>query len=101
MPEIAVQDPGIAFPGWDRLQADLSAAADSGDEIKLTAVEVLVVLGEHQRLRRRLDRATRLLRQVLAGGDCHGSQQGYAPCEFRGVDGFLAGVPKRRWWRRS
>jgi hypothetical protein len=90
------------FPGWERLESDLSAAADAGDDVKLSPIEVMMVLGEVRRLGRRLDGAARLLRQVADGDGCWGSEQGYSPCAFRGVDGFLADVPKRRrrWWSR-
>ncbi|WP_194898673.1 hypothetical protein [Catenulispora pinisilvae] len=93
-------NPADVFPGWERLESDLSAAADAGDDVKLSAVEVLTLLGEVQRLGRRLDGAARLLRQVTDGRGCWASEQGYLPCAFRGVDGFLAELPKRRWWWR-
>jgi hypothetical protein len=89
------------FPGWPRLEADLSAAADAGNDVKLSPVEILVVIGEHQRMQRRLDWATQIMRRVLAGDGCHGFQQGYPACEFREADAFVKGTPKRRWWRRS
>lgn len=89
------------FPGWARLRTDLADCAAGGDELKLTAVEAMVVLGEVDRLSGRLDWAVRILRAVTAGNGCWASDQGYTPCAFREVDEFLAGEPKRRrWWRR-
>lgn len=89
------------FPGWGRLEAELAAAVDAGDDMKLSTIEVMTVLGEVQRLRHCLDAAALLLRRVTDGTGCWHSEQGYMPCSFRGVDGFLAGMPKRRrWWRR-
>jgi hypothetical protein len=84
------------------LEADLAACAAGGDEVKLTAVEAMVVLGEVGRLQERLDRAVQLMRKVSIGEGCFGSQQGYQPCTFQNVDLFLADTPKRnRWWRRA
>lgn len=88
------------FPGWSRTEADLDACASGGDELKLTAVEAMTILGEVQRLRDRLDWAARILRGVAVGNGCWAVQQGYEACEFQGVGEFLAGEPKRRrWWR--
>lgn len=90
-----------AFPGWPRIEADLTACAASGDDAKLSAVEVMIVLGEVGRLQDRAADAARILRAVTLGNGCHGSEQGYAPCVFQGVDGLLAGQPaRRRWWQR-
>ena len=90
------------FPGWGRLEADLSAAVDAGDDVKLSTIEAMTVLGEIQRLRIRLDGATRLLGAVVDGTGCWHSEQGYAPCAFLGVNDFLTDRPKRRrWWRRG
>lgn len=92
-----------AFPGWLRLRTDLADYAAGGDELKLTAVEAMVVLGEIDRLNSRLDWAARILRGVTAGNGCWAVQQGYGACEQRDVDEFLAGAPQRRsrWpWRR-
>lgn len=91
------------FPGWARLRIDLADCAAGGDELKLTAVEAMVVLGEVDRLNARLDWAVRILRGVAAGDGCWVVRQGYEACERPGVDEFLAGVPRRRsrWpWRR-
>lgn len=87
------------FPGWARLRTDLADCAAGGDELKLTAVEAMVVLGEVDRLNARLGWAARILRGVVAGNGCWAVQQGYGAREFGGVDEFLAGVPRRRlWW---
>ena len=95
--------PAGTFPGWPRIEAELKACAAAGNDVKLSAVEVMVVLGEVGRLQDRASDAARILRSVALGNGCHGSEQGYAPCQFRGVDGFLAGQPvRRRWlWRRG
>lgn len=98
-----------AYPGWKRLQADLARAADAGESVTLTALDVMVILGEAKqaaaetkRLRDRLGWATALLRQVERGEDCNGWQHGWAPCEVRGLDLFMADTPKRRrWWRHG
>lgn len=88
-----------AFPGWARLRTDLADCAAGGDEVKLTAVEAMVVLGEVDRLGERLEWAVRILRGVAAGNGCWAVQQGYEACEYGGVDEFLAGAPRRRlWW---
>lgn len=90
------------FPGWPRIEADLTACAASGDDVKLSAVEVMIVLGEVGRLRGQPADAAGILRVVAAGDGCWGVKQGYAPCQFRGVNGFLAGQSvRRRWWRRG
>jgi hypothetical protein len=47
------------FPGWGRLEEELAAAVDAGDDMKLSTIEVMTVLGEVQRLQHRLDRAKR------------------------------------------
>lgn len=89
------------FPGWGRLEEELAAAVDAGDDMKLSTIEVMTVLGEVQRLQHRLDRATRLLGQVAVGNGCWHAEQGYMACPFPGIDRFLAAAPKRRrWWRR-
>jgi hypothetical protein len=89
------------FPGWDRLEGDLSAAVAAGDDVKLSTIEAMTVLGEVQRLKTRLEQAAGLLGEVACGNGCWHAEQGYAPCAFRGVEGFLAEMPKRRrWWRR-
>lgn len=89
------------YPGWGRLEDDLSAAVDAGDDVKLSTIEAMTILGEVQRLKHRLDQAARLLTEVACGNGCWHGDQGYAPCTFRGVEGFLADMPKRRrwWWR--
>lgn len=88
-----------AFPGWSRLRADLADCAAGGDELKLTAVEAMTILGEVDRLNGRLEQAARILRDVMAGNGCWAVQQGYATCEWQGVDEFLTGSPRRRlWW---
>lgn len=90
---------GDAFPGWSRLRADLADCAAGGDELKLTAVEAMVVLGEVDRLNSRLDWAVRILRGVAVGNGCWAVQQGYGACEQQNVGEFLAGAPRRRlWW---
>lgn len=87
------------FPGWARLQTDLADCAAGGDELKLTAVEAMVVLGEVDRLNGRLDWAVRILRGMAAGNGCWAVQQGYEACEQRDVSEFLAGAPRKRpWW---
>jgi hypothetical protein len=89
------------FPGWERLEEELAAAVDAGDDMKLSTIEVMTVLGEVQRLQRRLDQATQLLGQVAVGNGCWHAEQGYTSCPFPGIDRFLAATPKRRrWWRR-
>lgn len=91
------------FPGWARLRTDLADCAAGGDELKLTAVEAMTILGEVDRLNARLDRAARILRGVAIGNGCWAVQQGYEACERRDVDEFFAGTSRRRlrWpWRR-
>lgn len=98
---IDVGDLPGAFPGWTRIEAELKACAAAGDDAKLSAVEVMIVLGEVGRQQDRAAVAARILRVVAAGDGCWGVEHGYATCQFQGVDGFLAGQPvRRRWWRR-
>lgn len=89
-----------AFPGWPRVEAELIACINVGDKATLSAPDAMVVLGEMARVKGRLDDAVKVLRRVQDGDGCFGSEQGYAPCAFRGVQQLLDGAPKRRWWRR-
>ena len=83
------------------MEEELAAAVDAGDDMKLSTIEVMTVLGEVQRLQRRLDQATQLLGQVAVGNGCWHVEQGYTACPFPGIDRFLAATQKRRrWWRR-
>lgn len=96
--------PDTAFPGWARLEQDIVAAVNVGDDVKLSTVQAMTLLGEMARLKGLLDETARVMRRVQGGRDCWGSEQGYAACEFRGVQQLLDGAPKRsrrRWWRRA
>lgn len=90
-----------AFPGWPRVEAHLLACLGDGDDAKLSAPDVMVVLGEMARVREQCAATVRVLRAVRAGDGCWSSEQGYASCVFRDVERVLDGVPLRRpWWRR-
>lgn len=93
--------PADSYPGFAHAEAVLQAAADSGEKAVLDAVESMAVLGEVARLQERLEAFVRALRAVADGGGCYAAQQGYATCEHKGAAEALAGVPRRRWWRRS
>lgn len=89
------------YPGFAHAEAELMAAASSGEIVKVDAVAAMAILGEVQRLRDGLDAAGRLLRDGVGGAHCWASRQGYGVCEQPGVDGFLAGQSARKtWWKR-
>ena len=92
------------FPGWPRVEAYLLECLADGDDAKLSAPDVMVVLGEMARIKGLLDEAGAVARQVAAGDGCWGSEQGYLPCTFRGLERVLEPSLRRRrrwpWGRR-
>jgi len=92
-----------AHPGYAHAEAELKSAADMGTKAIIDAIGAMAILGEMQRLRDRLDAATRLLRCVADGRSCWASTaHGLEACEVSGLDEFLARRPARkRWWRRT
>jgi hypothetical protein len=99
-------DESAAYPGWELLKQELAAAIDSGEGTALSSVQAMTVLGEMQRreeemqrLDARLNWALRLLRQVKDGNSCWHFSQGFEQCVPPGVELFLQGAPRRRWWQ--
>lgn len=92
-------DASDTFPGWPRVEAYLLACIKDGDDAKLDTVDLLALVGQRALEQEQLAEARRVLRRLQVGDGCWAFDQGYAACEFRGLERALKpSAGRRRLW---